>query len=219
MAMKAAVVDEAKVPLVPHTLDIQAVAALLNVRPETGLSAQEARERLSRVGRNCLPQAPARPPWRVLLAQFKSILILILLGAVVLAAMVGSTKDALVILAVVVINALVGFYQEYRAERSLAALKSMLPGKARVRRDGVVCPGKPRDRKAVAVERQQDVISIRQRDFCSGVPLIFSIRDDRPGVHPRLSVVANQDHLLPKAPRCEVRNVTVPARPTGHNLI
>ena len=73
----------------------------------------------------------------MLLAQFKSILILILLGAAALAALVGSTKDALVILAVVMINALVGFYQEYRAERSLAALKSMLPSKARVRRDGV----------------------------------------------------------------------------------
>ena len=73
----------------------------------------------------------------MLLAQFKSILILILLGAVALATLIGSTKDALVILAVVVINALVGFYQEYRAERSLAALKSMLPSKARVRRDGV----------------------------------------------------------------------------------
>ena len=80
--------------MAPHTLDADAVAALLDVRPETGLSAQEALARLSRVGPNRLPQAPARSPWRVLLAQFKSILILILLGAVVLAALVGSTKDA-----------------------------------------------------------------------------------------------------------------------------
>ncbi len=128
---------EPKAPVDPHTLNAAAVAALLSVRPETGLSAREALERLSLAGPNRLPQAPARSPWKVLLAQFKSILILILLGAVVLAALVGSTKDALVILAVVVINALVGFYQEYRAERSLAALKSMLPRKARVRRDGV----------------------------------------------------------------------------------
>lgn len=127
----------ASMPLVaPQTLDAEEVAVLLEVRPETGLSAKEALARLSRVGPNSLPQVSARSPWRVLLAQFKSILILILLGAVVLAALVGSTKDALVILAVVVINALVGFYQEYRAERSLAALKSMLPRKARVRRDG-----------------------------------------------------------------------------------
>lgn len=73
----------------------------------------------------------------MLLGQFKSILILILIGAAALAALVGSIKDAVVILAVVVINALVGFYQEYRAERSLDALKSMLPIKARVRRDGI----------------------------------------------------------------------------------
>lgn len=127
-------VTQSKEPVAPHTLDAEAVAALLAVRPETGLSAQEALERLSRAGANRLPQASARSPWRVLLAQFKSILILILLGAVVLAALIGSTKDALVILAVVVINALVGFYQEYRAERSLAALKSMLPSKARAAR-------------------------------------------------------------------------------------
>lgn len=126
-----------KVPVAPHTLDSRAVAVLLDVIPETGLSDKDARERLLQIGPNRLPQVSARSPWRVLLAQFKSILILILLGAVVLAALVGSSKDALVILAVVVINALVGFYQEYRAERSLAALKSMLPRKARVRRNGV----------------------------------------------------------------------------------
>jgi Ca2+-transporting ATPase len=121
----------------PHARNAEAVAALLQVATQSGLDSEEAQSRLLRVGPNRLPQAPTRSPWRVLLAQFKSILILILLGAVVLAALVGSTKDAVVILAVVVINALVGFYQEYRAERSLAALKSMLPSKARVRRDGV----------------------------------------------------------------------------------
>jgi Ca2+-transporting ATPase len=72
----------------------------------------------------------------VLLAQFKGIMIVILMGAALLAALVGSVKDASVILAVVIINALVGFYQEYRAERSLDALKSMLPVSATVRRDG-----------------------------------------------------------------------------------
>lgn len=126
-----------KTPEAPHTLDSAAVAVQLDVNPEMGLSEKDAQERLTQIGSNRLPQALARSPLRVLLAQFKSILILILLGAVVLAALVGSTKDALVILTVVVINALVGFYQEYRAERSLAALKSMLPSRARVRRNGV----------------------------------------------------------------------------------
>jgi Ca2+-transporting ATPase len=126
-----------KAPAQPHALDAEAVAAVMEVRPEAGLSAADALERLSRMGPNRLPQPRARSPWNVLLAQFKSILTLILIGAVVLASLVGSTKDAAVILAVVVVNALVGFYQEYRAERSLAALKLMLPQRARVRRSGV----------------------------------------------------------------------------------
>ena len=123
-------------PITAHTLTAEAVAALMEVRLELGLTSAQALERLARHGPNRLPETPLRSPWRVLLGQFKSILILILIGAAALAALVGSFKDAVVILAVVVINALVGFYQEYRAERSLDALKSMLPIKARVRRDG-----------------------------------------------------------------------------------
>ena len=110
-------------PVPPHALTAEAVAALLDVRPEAGLNSVQVLERLARYGPNRLPEAPPRSPWRVLLGQFRSILILILIGAALLAALVGSFKDALVILAVVVINALVGFYQEYRAERSLDALE------------------------------------------------------------------------------------------------
>jgi Ca2+-transporting ATPase len=71
-----------------------------------------------------------------LLSQFKSVLILILIGAAALAALIGNVRDAGVILAVVVINAFVGFYQEFRAERSLATLSKMLPQKTHARRDG-----------------------------------------------------------------------------------
>jgi P-type Ca2+ transporter type 2C len=128
--------SSAKPPIAGHGLTAEAVAAHFEVNPQAGLTSAQARERLAQYGANRLPEAPPRSPWHVLLAQFKSILILILIGAAGLAALVGSFKDALVILAVVVINALVGFYQEYRAERSLDALKSMLPVKAHVRRDG-----------------------------------------------------------------------------------
>jgi len=120
-----------------HTSTVEAVAAEMKVNLEVGLTTAQALERLTHHGPNRLPETPPRSPWRVLLGQFKSILILILIGAASLAALVGSIKDAVVILAVVVINALVGFYQEYRAERSLDALKSMLPNNARVRRDGI----------------------------------------------------------------------------------
>jgi P-type Ca2+ transporter type 2C len=129
-------VTTAKLPTASHTGGAEAVALALDVRPDVGLNSQQSAERLAKWGPNALPVTPPRSPWRVLLVQFKGAMIVILLGAALLAAWVGSVKDASVILAVVVINALVGFYQEYRAERSLDALKSMLPTGATVRRDG-----------------------------------------------------------------------------------
>ena len=120
----------------PHAQAFDALAARLEVRPDGGLSAEQVVQRKTKYGLNQLPDAPPRSAWRVFLAQFKSILILILIGAATLAALIGNTKDALVILAVVLINATVGFYQEYRAEQSLAALKGMLPVRARGRREG-----------------------------------------------------------------------------------
>ncbi|MGQ0579511.1 MAG: cation-transporting P-type ATPase, partial [Betaproteobacteria bacterium] len=107
----------------PHALAAEDVAARLDVRPAFGLTGAQIQRRISQYGPNLLPEAPPRSAWLVFFGQFKSILILILIGALLLAALVGNIKDAVVILAVVVINAAVGFYQEYRAERSLAALK------------------------------------------------------------------------------------------------
>lgn len=119
-----------------HVLAAEVVAAHLNVNVDTGLSPADAMQRVVRDGPNRLPEPPPRSAWLVFAGQFKSVLILILFGAASLAAFIGNIKDALVILAVVLINASVGFYQEYRAERSLAALKGMLPVKTHVRREG-----------------------------------------------------------------------------------
>ena len=102
----------------------------------SGLSQTDAADRLHRYGLNRLAGKPPRPAWHLLLSQFKSFLILVLIAAAILAATIGEFKDGVVILVVVIINALLGFHQEFQAEKSLAALKKMLALRAEVRRDG-----------------------------------------------------------------------------------
>jgi len=119
-----------------HTISVGDLVTQLSVLPAVGLSAGEALQRQGQFGLNKLPAAPPRRASTVFAAQFKSILILILAAASGLSAIIGNYKDAGVILAVMLINATVGFYQEWRAEQSLLALKEMLPLRARVRRDG-----------------------------------------------------------------------------------
>ena len=122
--------------IMAHAMSAGDLASQLSVQPAMGLDAGEALQRRNQFGPNQLPNPAQRKAWQVFVAQFKSILILILAGASGLSALIGNLKDALVILAVMLINATVGFYQEWRAEQSLAALKEMLPLRARVRRQG-----------------------------------------------------------------------------------
>ncbi|WP_291296161.1 HAD-IC family P-type ATPase [Elioraea sp.] len=109
-----------------------------------GLSAAEAQARLARAGRNRLTAAPSRGAAARLAAQFANLLILVLIGAAVIAAIVGDLKDAAVILLVVIANAAIGYVQEGRAERALAAISAMLSPGATVLRDG--------HRRAIAAE-------------------------------------------------------------------
>jgi len=119
-----------------HTLSVEATLSAQDTDSVVGLSEKAAAERLHRYGANRLDEKPPRPAWHLLLSQFKSFLILVLVVAAVLAATIGDLADGAVILTVVVINALLGFYQEFQAEKSLAALKNMLALQAKVRRDG-----------------------------------------------------------------------------------
>ena len=99
----------------PHTLSAQDLAVNLDLQPATGLPAQEVVKRLARYGINQLPSPSQRRKRQVFVAQFKNVLILILAGASVLSAAIGNVKDAAVILAVMLINASLGFCQEWRA--------------------------------------------------------------------------------------------------------
>ena len=119
-----------------HSLPCDEVAEGLGVDFTAGLDATEVALRKQAHGANRLPEQPLKSAWLLFLNQFRNVLILVLLFAAALAAAIGNVKDAVVIVLVVFLNALVGFYQEHRAERSLAALKKMLPARARVRRGG-----------------------------------------------------------------------------------
>ncbi len=108
----------------------------LEVDAARGLEPSLLQKRQQRFGPNALAEAPARPGWRVLAHQFASPLIAILFVAALLAVALGHLGDAGVILAVVLVNALIGSFQEGRAERSMAALRRLAALQVRVRRDG-----------------------------------------------------------------------------------
>ncbi len=119
-----------------HALPAADVLAAFAVSAERGLDLAEVERRRSRYGANTLPEAkPPHAIWRFL-AQFRNALIVFLLVSAAIAAGVGHFVDAAVILAVVLINAIVGVVQEGKAEQALAALRAMLSPHARVLRDG-----------------------------------------------------------------------------------
>jgi P-type Ca2+ transporter type 2C len=101
-----------------------------------GLSHAEAARRRSAEGPNLLEVATGVQWWRILLRQFKSLLIWVLVAAAVLSAVLGEWIDCLAVLTIILLNALIGFYQEFSAEKSIAALRHLTAPQARVWRDG-----------------------------------------------------------------------------------
>ncbi|MDX5410369.1 MAG: HAD-IC family P-type ATPase [Thauera sp.] len=119
-----------------HARPADIVCRELEVEPATGLRQEEVAARLQRHGPNRLAETPPRSLWLKFLDQFRSVLVGILIGAALLAGLIGDIKDAAVIAVVVLLNATLGFLQERRAENALAALRGMLAPSARVRREG-----------------------------------------------------------------------------------
>jgi Ca2+-transporting ATPase len=115
-----------------HTLSPSAVASQLRVDAVAGLPATDVVERLARYGANDIRERPRRSSLRMLLDQFSDFMILVLLGAAVLSGLVGDVKDTVAILVIVLLNAVIGFVQEFRAERAIAALKQMAAAAALV---------------------------------------------------------------------------------------
>jgi len=117
-------------------LDATDIAKELGTDLSSGLSSAEAQARLERYGRNQLKEAPKRPPWAIFLDQFKDFMIWVLIGAAVISGFLQEVVDAVAIIAIVILNAILGFVQEYRAEQSLAALKKLSSPTSKTIRDG-----------------------------------------------------------------------------------
>ena len=118
-----------------HALQIEEVAEMLGAN-RAGLTLEEAAQRLARIGPNRIQGTAGQRPLRTLFHQFQSPLAIVLVAAGVLAALTGEYVDAGVIFVVLVLNAAIGFAQEYQAERSVQALMRMVAPRARVVRTG-----------------------------------------------------------------------------------
>lgn len=121
-----------------HLLSPGDVAAQLAVDPDAGLTTEEAARRIAQYGLNDIRERPPRPLWRMFLDQFTDFMILVLIGAAIVSGIVGEPSDAIAIVVIVLLNGVIGFIQEYRAERAVAALKLLAASTAVVRRGGHV---------------------------------------------------------------------------------
>src|SRR5688572_12810280 len=120
-----------------HQLDVQAVLERLSTTSSAGLSTSEAGRRFAEHGPNELRETHRISPWQIVLAQFKNLLIIILLIAVALSVVFGHRLEALVIGVIVLLAVVLGFVQEYRAERAIDALRQIAAPTATVVRDGM----------------------------------------------------------------------------------
>ena len=128
----------------PHLLDTSEVLTQLRTDASRGLTREEAQRRLQQYGRNVLTAEKPTPAWRKFLAQFQDVLVILLLIATTISAALWAIErnaalpyEAIAILAVVLVNAIMGYVQQARAEQAVAALRQMSAAKASVVRDGV----------------------------------------------------------------------------------
>ncbi|MFD2116922.1 calcium-translocating P-type ATPase, SERCA-type [Paenibacillus yanchengensis] len=128
-----------------HQMEIDRLSDAVQSSTKHGLSKEEAAERLAKLGRNELSEGKKVSPFVLFFNQFKDVMVLILLGATLIAAFLGEYLDAITIVAILILNAVLGFVQEFRAERSLQALKELSAPEAKVWRDGELLEVPARD--------------------------------------------------------------------------
>jgi Ca2+-transporting ATPase len=121
-----------------HTLSVTDTLSTLKTTAEKGLSETEVQQRQVEYGKNILPSGEKTNWIQLILQQFSDLMVIILIVAAIISAFLGDTKDVVVILAIVILNAILGIYQEYQAEKALAALSKLQVPQVRVRRKGEV---------------------------------------------------------------------------------
>jgi Ca2+-transporting ATPase len=119
-----------------HALDAKSALESLQSDPARGLSTTQAAERLAEKGPNELVEKGGRSPWKILWEQVTATMVLILITAAGIAGFMGDTKNLVAILSIVVLYAILGFVQEYRAEKAIIALKKLSVPNVRVLRNG-----------------------------------------------------------------------------------
>src|SRR5262245_49961550 len=134
--MEAAARSATAAAMAWHALTTDEVQKRLGTSSETGLDAAEAASRLQQYGPNRLPEGKKRGPLLRFLSQLNNILIYVLLGAGFVKLMLGLWVDSAIILGVVLINSLLGFIQEGKAEKALDSIRNMLSAEARTVRGG-----------------------------------------------------------------------------------
>ena len=125
-------------PSPAYAMPTDQLLAVCEVNAEEGLSAADVERRRQLCGSNQLTEAPPVPSWEKLLGQFKDLVIWILIAAAVISGLMKEWADTAAILAIVIVNGIIGYLQEEKAGRALAALQKMSSPMARVIRDGVL---------------------------------------------------------------------------------
>ncbi|RAP78111.1 calcium-translocating P-type ATPase, SERCA-type [Paenibacillus montanisoli] len=119
-----------------HQMETNELTEALQSSLDTGLTPSVAAERLQQVGRNELTEGKKVSPVKLFLGQFKDFMVLVLMGATLISGLLGEYLDAITIVAIIVLNAILGFVQEFRAEKSLRALKALSAPLAKTLRGG-----------------------------------------------------------------------------------
>jgi Ca2+-transporting ATPase len=189
-----------------HECDLPSLVKSLDTDANVGLTRLEAARRLVRDGKNALRSAKGVAWWRLFAAQFESLLIGLLIVAALIAGLLGDWIDTAAILAIVLLNAILGFVQEQRAQQAMAALHRLAAPQARVKRDGNVLLV-PADELVVGDLIQLEAgdrlpADVRLIDCCSVQTMEASLTGESTPVTKRADVVLPSDTPLAERVNC-----------------